>query len=633
MSSIDSKQQSQSNDQQELLAQQLEARSAELPTRLIDTKNGVLVDSYQIVNLFKNSQEYANLTQRLKSTAFSERTDLIKSFIDHYFSYATLSHRWGDPEPLHKDLQGSTTHDLPPSSGVEKLLGFCAVACERGFRWAWSDTCCIDKTSSSEIVNLFKNSQEYANLTQRLKSTAFSERTDLIKSFIDHYFSYATLSHRWGDSEPLHKDLQGSTTHDLPPSSGVEKLLGFCAVACERGFRWAWSDTCCIDKTSSSEVQESINSMFHWYRASALTIVYLADVAVTEEGVLRRSKWFKRGWTLQELLAPRVIQFYKSDWTSYIIRPDGIVATDNDKAVPEFAQLLSEAARVDVKYLTDFTPSTENVREKMHWVAHRATTKVEDMAYCLSGIFGIFIPILYGEKDRAFMRLQEELLKQSGDLSLFDWVGEPSKLNSCFASHPRCFHEPEWAVSDDIDAVAEGLVEKVLTGLSYIIRANLNTYRRIVASPPPGHALVNGRMRLTPHAFFAIKSVQLNTETPDDTGNGPYSYTLTTIATEPMTIITPEKLEEYSFDGLNLVKVNVADARYTLVRLGNLRGMESHADGDLFSLGKPFTALLLEQRQGERTMQLFRRILTTTRITAQLKAALTAGVYKTFVVE
>ncbi|KIJ09369.1 hypothetical protein PAXINDRAFT_87514, partial [Paxillus involutus ATCC 200175] len=318
MSSINPKQQSQSNDQQELLAQLLEARSAELPTRLIDTKNGVLVESYQIANLFKNSQEYANLIQHLNSIVFSE----------------------------------------------------------------WRD---------------------------------------LIESSIDNYFSYATLSHRWGYSEPLHKDLQASATHALPPSSGIEKLLRFCAVTRERGFRWAWSDTCCIDKTSSSEVQESINSMFHWYRASGLTIVYLADVAVTEEGVLKRSKWFKRGWTLQELLAPRVIQFYKSDWTSYIPRPDGILATDNDKAVPEFAQLLSEAARVDVKYLTKFTPSTEDVREKMHWVAHRATTKVEDMAYCLCGIFGVFIPILYGEKDRAFTRLQEELLKQSSDLSLFDW--------------------------------------------------------------------------------------------------------------------------------------------------------------------------------------------------------------------
>ncbi|KIK77909.1 hypothetical protein PAXRUDRAFT_36725 [Paxillus rubicundulus Ve08.2h10] len=518
------------NDGKELLAQLLEGRSAELPTRLIDTKNGVLVESYKIVDLFKNSQEYANLTQRLQSVASSEWTDLIRSSI-------------GD------------------------------------------------------------------------------------------YFSYATLSHRWGNSEPLHTDLQASTTYALPSSPGVEKLLGFCALTRERGFRWAWSDTCCIDRTSSSEVQESINSMFHWYRASGLTIVYLADVAVSSEGVLKRSEWFRRGWTLQELLAPRTVQFYKSDWIPYIFRPDGILAKDNDKAVPEFAQLLSEAARVDAKYLTNFTPGTENVREKLCWAAHRATTKVEDMAYCLSGIFGIFIPVLYGEKDRAFSRLQEELLKQSDDVSLFDWVGEPSKLNSCLASHPRCFHEPHWAPEDGVAAVADCPIGRVVTGLSYLIRTNLNIYRRLLIGPPPGHALVNGRLRLTPHAYFAIKSVKLNAETPSDTGNGRYCYTLSTIATNPVTIITPEKLEEYSFDGLSIIKANLVYARYTLVRLGNLPGMETLDEQDPHSLGKPFAALLLEQQRTERAMQLFRRIPTTTRITVQLKAAFFIEICETLAVE
>ncbi|KIJ09088.1 hypothetical protein PAXINDRAFT_102352 [Paxillus involutus ATCC 200175] len=518
------------NDGKELLAQLLEVRSAELPTRLIDTKNGVLVDSYKIVNLFKNSQEYANLTQRLKSCAFSEWTDLIK----------------------------------------------------------------------------------------------FS---------IDDYFSYATLSHRWGDSEPLHKDLQSTTAHALPPSSGVEKLLGFCAVVRERGFRWAWSDTCCIDKTSSAELQESINSMFHWYRASALTVVYLTDVAIASEEVLKRSEWFRRGWTLQELLAPRVIQFYKSDWTSYIVRPDGIVATDNDKAIPEFAQLLSEAARIDVKYLTNFTPGTENVREKMRWVAHRATTKVEDMAYCLSGIFGVFIPVLYGEKGRAFSRLQEELLKQTDDVSLFDWVGEPSRLNSCLASHPRCFHEPEWAPGDDMAAVARGLFEKTFTGLSYLTGTKFNTYLKVFLGQPPGHTLVNGRMWLTPHDCFPITSVQLNARTPNDTGDGPYCYTLSTVATKPIVVVTPEKLEEHVFDGPRIFKASIVGARYTLVRLDNLPGMEDRDQQDPFSLGKPFTALLLEQRSAKRAIQLFRRIPTTTRITVQLKVAFFPEICQIFAVE
>ncbi|KIJ09089.1 hypothetical protein PAXINDRAFT_17819 [Paxillus involutus ATCC 200175] len=255
------------------------------------------------------------------------------------------------------------------------------------------------------------------------------------------------------------------------------------------------------------------------------------------------------------------------------------------------------------------------------------------MAYCLSGIFGVFIPVLYGEKDRAFSRLQEELLKQSDDVSLFDWVGEPSKLNSCLASHPQCFHEPHWAPDDGVAAVAHGAIGRAVTGVSYLLRTNINMYRRLLKGPPPGHALVNGRMRLTPHAYFAIKSVKLNNETPSATGNGPYCYTLSTVATQPVTIITPEKLEEYSFDGLSIIKANLVYARYTLVRLGNLPGMESHDEPDPYSLGKPFVALLLEQRQAERAMQLFRRIPSTTRITVQLKAAFFIEICETLAVE
>ncbi|KAF9225743.1 HET-domain-containing protein [Gyrodon lividus] len=486
---------------------------------------------------------------------------------------------------------------------------------------------------SYQIVYLFKKSQEYANLTQRLQSSAFSDWTALIKTSIDDYFSYATLSHRWGDSEPLLKNLQASTTHLLPPSSGAEKLQGFCAIARERGCRWAWSDTCCIDKSSSAELQESINSMFHWYRASALTIVYLSDVSVASEDDLRGSEWFRRGWTLQELLAPRVVQFYKSDWKPYVVHEEGTFATDNDKAIPAFAQLLSKAARIDVKYLNDFTPGTENMRERLCWAAHRETTKVEDMAYCLSGIFGVVIPVLYGEKDRAFSRLLEELLKQSDGVSLFDWVGEPSKLNSCLASHPRCFCEPEWAPFDDTAAVAGSAIGKAVTGISYLVRGYVNLTRRMLKGPPPGNALVNGRMRLTPHAYFAVKSIKLDAGTPNNSEDQLYRYTLTTIATEPVTVVSAEKLEEYSLDGLKVLKASLLFAKHLLVRLGNLPGIDSHDEQDPFSLGKPFVALLLEQRQAERAMQLFRRIPTSTRITMQLKAAFFIEVCETLAVE
>ncbi|KAF8839172.1 hypothetical protein BDN67DRAFT_1003858 [Paxillus ammoniavirescens] len=183
------------------------------------------------------------------------------------------------------------------------------------------------------------------------------------------------------------------------------------------------------------------------------------------------SKKWGVGPTPKERPAPRAIQFYKSDWAPYIFRPDGILATDNDKAIPEFAQLLSEVARVDVNYLTDFTPGTDNAREKLRWVRRRWRT------------WFIVLPASSARKTELFSRLQEELLKQSDDVSLFDWI------------------------EGGVAPVADGPIRGVVTGVSCLLRTNLDVYQRVLKGPPPGHALVNGRMSLTPHAYFAIKSV------------------------------------------------------------------------------------------------------------------------------
>ncbi|KAI5989439.1 hypothetical protein EDC04DRAFT_2816433 [Pisolithus marmoratus] len=111
----------------------------------------------------------------------------------------------------------------------------------------------------------------------------------------------------------------------MPPSGGVKKLQKFCLTASKRGYLWAWSDTCCIDKTSSAELQEAIGSMFGWYRRSHLTIVYLADVP--ESGSFDSSQWFERGWTLQELLAPATVLFYTRNWSLYQNAELGIVTS------------------------------------------------------------------------------------------------------------------------------------------------------------------------------------------------------------------------------------------------------------------------------------------------------------------
>jgi hypothetical protein len=271
------------------------------------------------------------------------------------------------------------------------------------------------------------------------ESTAVSSDVDTMVDAVQTSFAYAMFSHRWGMVEPLYKDVDGSDVFSLAESPGTTKLQHFCRHARERGFRWAWSDTCCIDKNSTSELQKSIISMFNWYRNSALTIIYLGDVSDNSIEALRRSIWFLRGWTLQELIAPRQLLFFQSDWTLLTTSVD--LPIDNYKASPTFRKLITEITGIDDAALTHFDPSSRNptIRQRMSWAAHRKTTEIEDAAYCLMGIFDVHFPVMYGEGESAFYRLQIEIMATSDDPSLFDWTGKPGTLNSLLAASPACF--------------------------------------------------------------------------------------------------------------------------------------------------------------------------------------------------
>ena len=227
----------------------------------------------------------------------------------------------------------------------------------------------------------------------------------------------------WRASDPRPAAVvQGAHQHDvhLPVTNPREllspKIRSFLEQAEARGFAWAWADTCCIDKTSSAELTEAINSMFRYYSLSSLCYVYLEDVfpndsAMTtdESSEFCRSRWHKRGWTLQELLAPKSILFVASDWTilgnKYELAPALEQATGIPAAVLRFEKDITEMC----------------VAARMSWAALRETTRVEDEAYCLFGLFGINMPTLYGEGRNAFYRLQEEILRTSTDTSLFAW--------------------------------------------------------------------------------------------------------------------------------------------------------------------------------------------------------------------
>ncbi|OBT67029.1 hypothetical protein VE03_04521 [Pseudogymnoascus sp. 23342-1-I1] len=229
--------------------------------------------------------------------------------------------------------------------------------------------------------------------------------TDNLESDIP---KYAILSHRWGAEEVTFKDLMDGMSKS---KAGYNKIR-FCGEQAKRnGLQYFWVDTCCIDKSNSTELQEAINSMFRWYQDAVKCYVYLPDVSrprtdsanasnMAWESTFRKSEWFTRGWTLQELLAPASVDFFSKDGELL-----------GNKASLE--RHICEKTGVPVKALRGSPLSDFGVTERMSWAANRLTTKDEDKVYSLFGIFGVFLPIIYGEgQENALRRLQEEIDKK-----------------------------------------------------------------------------------------------------------------------------------------------------------------------------------------------------------------------------
>ncbi|KAK3934665.1 heterokaryon incompatibility protein-domain-containing protein, partial [Diplogelasinospora grovesii] len=255
---------------------------------------------------------------------------------------------------------------------------------------------------------------------------------------------YAILSHTWGQEEVSFQDFQLGPEH-FGRLRGYAKIEGCCRQARKDGYEWVWVDTCCIDKSSSAELSEAINSMYKWYQGSDVCYVYLADMPRlkwnTEQRNFLTCRWFTRGWTLQELIAPRHVDFYAEDWSR--------IGTRLSLAKP-----IHYRTGIPVEVLRGKPPSACLACQKMSWAAHRETSRKEDMAYCLMGIFEVNMPLLYGEGgDEAFRRLQEEILKRSEDLSLLAWSSahfpnddpevemQRSSKNSFLAASPADFSE------------------------------------------------------------------------------------------------------------------------------------------------------------------------------------------------
>lgn len=221
--------------------------------------------------------------------------------------------------------------------------------------------------------------------------------------------SYAILSHTWAEDEVSLHEMRDPTPATML-KAGFKKVASFCEVALQHGFEYVWIDTCCIDKKNSTELSEAINSMYKYYQ-NAVCFIYLADVLhheskKTELGDLRRSAWLTRGWTLQELLANPRRRYLARDWAETSWGCD---------------RILSQLTGIRLEVLDD--PSllaSICVAERISWASRRTTTRPEDLAYCLLGIFDVSMPILYGEGlKKAFRRLQKEILEMRSDDTLF----------------------------------------------------------------------------------------------------------------------------------------------------------------------------------------------------------------------
>ncbi|KAG1719416.1 hypothetical protein EDB19DRAFT_1618042, partial [Suillus lakei] len=199
---------------------------------------------------------------------------------------------------------------------------------------------------------------------------------------------------------------------------GMMKLQSFCKTVHDAGHHWAWSDTCCIDKSNNVELQESVNSMFVWYHHSALMVVYLLDVPPSSKsGTLAKSAWNTRRWMVQEFIAPKVILFYQDNWTLYLND-----RTPNHKDSVAIMQELKDVTGIDQRAVVAFCPGMSGTREKLHWASTCVTTRQEDIAYSLFGIFSVRLHVDYGEKqDKALRRLLQEIVAQSGDITGLDW--------------------------------------------------------------------------------------------------------------------------------------------------------------------------------------------------------------------
>ncbi|KAK3332879.1 heterokaryon incompatibility protein-domain-containing protein [Cercophora scortea] len=262
-----------------------------------------------------------------------------------------------------------------------------------------------------------------------------------LQTFLGPVPQYAILSHTWGEEEITFEDMKaGGNAQNM---KGYRKLEESAKVARDDGFDFIWIDTCCIDKSSSAELSEAINSMFQWYKQAVVCYAYLADVDCDTEITSKSapdsfedSRWFTRGWTLQELIAPEDVIFLGSSWKRMGTKES-------------LSEIISRMTNIPTSTLKGWALDETSAAARMSWASNRVTTRPEDRAYSLLGLFDVNMPLLYGEgEEKAFTRLQHEFLKFSEDETIFAWRADPDQSRSkpywgLLAPSPSCFRDSQ----------------------------------------------------------------------------------------------------------------------------------------------------------------------------------------------
>ncbi|KAF8546332.1 hypothetical protein OG21DRAFT_1502001 [Imleria badia] len=347
-----------------------------------------------------------------------------------------------------------------------------------------------------ERMHTFKSELEFKNLVSSMMEELDEKR---IQRVVEEYFQYVTLSHVWDGREPSFQDVNLATSvWNLDSSPLNEKLRKFCEMVRTDGYRWAWSDTCCIDKTIGTVLNQSLTMMYKWYAASAATFVLLADVeSPSALGNLTDSKWMMRAWTAQELLAAKVIRFYTRDWKPYLGD-----TRSNHKESPEIMQELADAIGIARETIITFNPDNLSVREKLRVVSTRKATVEEDMAYSFIGIFQSDIIPRYGEGYAAQGHLLEEIVARSGEVTVLNWTGKSSPYNSCLPASLAVYSQTPCASPPIQDSEMEIRVAMLKDSLSQT--DVIPTHTQVARLPPARFA--NRRLHL-PCVIFAVKKL------------------------------------------------------------------------------------------------------------------------------